>query len=303
MCVGALELMAALPLVRPASVRPGPLQPPPGRGCRSCCPPPDSCCCGGTADYWGRVPEVRFAAAVLMIITAALAALRAFSRREWIVSLRWLVIVDSVLAGALVALRAVPDDAALLLWMAPAAATPCCSRANSGGGAWRGDRPRRLWRLAVWVALASLSLPVLTALGFGPRGVAQPLLALVAAFAVAFAALVSVRRMAIEPERRTMVRRESAVPLAQLGAIGCLLAGPLGLLFSWWGGYALGVLDTIVIAGAGGPRGWTAGRSPIRARPPRSAGSPGSASLHAIWPWWCSMGCWAPSARCAGSNT
>jgi hypothetical protein len=151
---GALELMAALPLVRPASVRPGPLAAA-GPWLPVMLPAAGFVLLWRHADYWGRVPEVRFAAAVLMIITAALAALRAFSRREWIVSLRWLVIVDSVLAGALVALRAVPDDAALLLWMAPAAATPRCSRANSGGGAWRGDRPRRLWRLAVWVALAS----------------------------------------------------------------------------------------------------------------------------------------------------
>jgi len=256
---GALELMAALPLVRPASVRPGPLAAA-GPWLPVMLPAAGFVLLWRHADYWARVPEVRFAAAVLMIITAALAALRAFSRREWTVSLRWLVIVDSVLAGALVALRAVPDDAALLLWMGACGGHSLLLAGElSGGGALRGDRPRRLWRLAVWVALGSLSLPILTTLGFGPRGVAPPLLALVAAFAVAFASLVSVRRMAIEPERRTLVRRESAVPLAQLGALACLVAGPLGLLFSWWGGYEPGVIDTIVSLVPAVLGGWTAG--------------------------------------------
>ena len=256
---GALELMAALPLVRPASVRPGPLAAA-GPWLPVMLPAAGFILLWRHADYWGRVPEVRFVAAALMIITAALAALRAFSRREWVVSLRWLVIVDSVLAGALVALRVVPDDAALLMWMGACGGHSLLLAGElSGGGAWRGDRPRRLWRLAVWMALTSLSLPILTTLGFGPRGVGQPLLALLAAFAVVFATLVSVRRMTIEPERRVMVRRESAVPLAQLGALGCLAAGPLGLLFSWWGGYTPGVFDTLASLVPAILGGWTAG--------------------------------------------
>src|SRR5262245_3255099 len=256
---GALELMAALPLVRPSAVRPGPLAAA-GPWLPVMLPAAGFLLLWRHADYWARVPEVRLAAAVLMIATAALAALRAFSRREWTVSLRWLVIVDSVLGGALVALRVVPDDAALLMWMGACGGHSLLLASElSGGGAWRGERPRRLWRFAVWTALASLSLPILTTLGFGPPGVAQPILALVAAFAVMFAALVSVRRMAVEPERRTIVRRESAIPLAQLGALACLFAGPLALLFSWWGGYAPGVIDTIVSLVPAALGGWTAG--------------------------------------------
>lgn len=256
---GALELMAALPLVRPASVRPGPLAAA-GPWLPVMLPAAGFILLWRHADYWSRVPEVRTAAVVLLVATAALAALRAFSRREWIVSLRWLVIVDCVLAGALVALRVVPDDAVLLMWMGACGGHSLLLAGElSGGGAWRGEQPRRLWRLAVWVALAALSLPILTTLGFGPRGVAQPILALVAAFAVMFAALVSVRRMAIEPERRAIVRRESAVPLAQVGALGCLVAGPLGLLFAWWGGYEPRVVDTIASLVPAAVGGWAAG--------------------------------------------
>ena len=256
---GALELMASLPLLRPASVRPGPLAAA-GPWLPVLLPAAGFILLWRHADYWTRVPEVRTVAVALLLATAVLAALRAFSRREWIVSLRWLVIVDCVLAGALVALRVVPDDAALLMWMGACGGHSLLLAGElSGGGAWRGEQPRRLWRIAVWAALASLSLPILTTLGFGPRGVAQPILALVAAVAVMFAALVSVRRMAIEPERRAIVRREAAVPLAQVGALGSLIAGPLGLLFAWWGGYEPRAIDTLASLVPVAVGGWAAG--------------------------------------------
>jgi hypothetical protein len=266
---GALELMASLPLARPASVRPGPLAAA-GPWLPVMLPAAGFILLWRHAEHWTRVPEVRFAAVILLLATAALAALRAFSRREWMASLRWLVIVDCVLGGALVALRVVPDDAALLLWMGACGGhTLLLAGELSGAGARRGEQPRRLWRLAVWMALASLSLPVVATLAFGPPGAASPLLALVAAIAVVFAALVSVRRMVPLPDRRAIVRREAAVPLAQLGALAVLGAGPFGLLFSWWGGFeprALDALASLVPAAAGG---WAAGlladpRSPVQ---------------------------------------
>lgn len=256
---GALELMAALPLVRPASVRSGPLAAA-GPWLPVILPAAGFILLWRHADYWTPVPEVRLAAVILMLTTALLAALRAFSRREWMTSLRWLVIVDCVLAGALVALRAVSDDASLLLWMGACGGHALLLAGElGGGGARRGEQPRRLWRLAVWIALASLSLPVLTTLGFGPKGTARPLLALVAALAVAFAALVSVRRMVAAPERRAIVRREAAVPLAQVGALATLVAGPLALLFAWWGGYEPRALDAVACLVPAAAGGWAAG--------------------------------------------
>ena len=255
---GALELMASLPLLRPASVRPGPLAAA-GPWLPVLLPAAGFILLWRHADHWGRVPEVRTAAVVLMLATAALASLRAFSRREWKASLCWLVITDCVLAGALVALRVVPDDAAMLLWLGACGGHALLLAGELSGGSHRGEQPARLWRLAVWSALAALSLPILTTLGFGPRGTAQPVLALVAAFAVAVATLVSVRRIVAAEERRAVVRRESAVPLAQLGAIGCLVAGPLALLFSWWGGYEAGPIDTLVSLAPAAGGGWAAG--------------------------------------------
>ncbi len=256
---GALELMASLPLTRPASVRRGPLGAA-GPWLPVLLPAAGFLLLWRHAEHWTRVPEVRGLAVVLMLATAALAALRAFSRREWTSSLRWLVIVDCVLAGSLVALRVVPPDAALLLWMAACGGHALLLAGElSGAGARRADQPRRLWRFAVWLALASLSLPVVVTLAFGSAGVARPPLAALAAVAVAFASLVSVRRLVPAPDRRTLLRRESAVPLSQLGALGVLGAGPLALLFAWWSGFeprALDALAALVPAAAGG---WAAG--------------------------------------------
>lgn len=256
---GALELMASLPLARPASVRPGPLSAA-GPWLPVMLPAAGFLLLWRHADHWTRVPEVRAAAVILMLASAALAALRSFSRKEWTSSLRWLVIADCVLAGALVALRAVPDDIALLLWMSACGGHALLLAGElSGAGSRRGERPRRLWQVAVWVALASLSLPVIATLGFGPARVANPILALVAAIAAAFASLVSVRRMVAAPDRRAVVRRESAVPLAQVGALGVLVAGPSALLFAWWAGFeprALDALASLVPAVVGG---WAAG--------------------------------------------
>jgi len=256
---GALELMASLPLARPAYVRPGPLRAA-GPWLPVMLPGAGFILLWRHADHWTRVPEVRTAAIILMLVSAALAAMRAFSRREWTSSLRWLVIVDCGLAGALVALRVVPDDTALLMWMG------CCgghalllAGELSGAGTRRGEQPRRLWQVAVWISLASISLPIVTTLAVGTAGVASPLFALVAAVAVAFASLVSVRRMVPAPDRRVLLRKESAVPLAQVGALGVLVAGPLALLFAWWGGFdprAIDALASLIPAAVGG---WAAG--------------------------------------------
>jgi hypothetical protein len=256
---GALELMASLPLARPASVRPGPLNDT-GPWVPVLLPGAGFLLLWRHADHWTRVPEVRMVAVAVMLASGALAALRAYSRRDWMSSLRWLVITDCVLAGALVALRVVPDDAALLLWMGAFGGHVLLLAGElSGAGVRRGEQPRRLWRFAVWLSLASLSVPIISTLALGPARDADAMLALFAAVAVAFASLVSVRRLVAAPDRRTILRRESAVPLAQVGVLGVLVSGPLGLLFSWWSGYeprALDALASLIPAVAGG---WSAG--------------------------------------------
>jgi hypothetical protein len=268
---GALELMASLPLARPASVRPGPLSAA-GPWLPVMLPGAGFILLWRHADHWTRVPEVRSAAVVLMLVSAALASLRAFSRREWTSSLRWLVIADCVLAGALVALRVVPDDTALLMWMGGCGGHALLLAGElSGAGSRRGEQPRRLWQVAVWISLASLSLPIIATLGFGAAGAASPLLALTAAVAVTFASLVSVRRMVPAPERRTMPRKESAVPLAQVGALGVLVAGPLALLFSWWGGFDPRPIDALVSLSPAVIGGWAAGLIPNPLSPRQTA--------------------------------
>lgn len=252
---GALELMAALPLARGFSDRPGPLGPA-GPWVPVMLPAAGFFVLWRQAPHWTPIPEVREVALVLLLVTACLAALRAFSRRGWIPCLRWLVVADCALGGVLVALGAVTPESALLLWLGACGAHAQLLAGELGGAAARrGAAPRRLWRIAMATALASLSWPVLLTLAFGPRGASQPILALAATGAVALAAWVSVRRLVATPERRAVVRRESAVPLFQFGAIATLAAGPIGLVIAWWWGFEPRGIDSLValtpaIAGA-----------------------------------------------------
>jgi hypothetical protein len=188
--------------------------------------------------HWTAVPEVRRAALLLLIVTAVLATLRAFGRGRWVASLRWLIVADCVLASMLVALAVVPEEVSLLLWLGA-----CGGRVALLAGELRGMAPRRvaashlLWRLSGWTASIALSWPLLVTLGFGPAGLANPWAAIPTAFAVGLGAWVTIRRMVEAPERRAMVRRESAVSLSRLTAALTLLAGPIALVMAWWAGF------------------------------------------------------------------
>src|SRR5207245_6054117 len=70
------------------------------------------------AERWTSVPAVRQTAIVLLVITAVLAVLRAYARRTWTASLRWLVVADCAFAAELVAGGAIVPAASLLLWVA-----------------------------------------------------------------------------------------------------------------------------------------------------------------------------------------
>ncbi|HEY3216291.1 MAG TPA: hypothetical protein VGK93_07350 [Candidatus Eisenbacteria bacterium] len=234
-----LELLAASPFARPFSDRPGPLHDL-GPWLPVLLPSAGFALLWRHAARWAGVPEMRQVALFLLFLTAVLGALRAFSRKRLVASLRWLVVVDSSLAACLVALNVVPRDASLLLWVGA-----CGGRAMLLAGELRGSAPRRtylshrLWSLSSWLTTASLSWPLLISLGFGRPGVAHLGYAVVAAFVVALSCWVTVRRLVEAPERRTMVRRESAVPFHQLAALLTILVGPAGLVLVWWSGFRL----------------------------------------------------------------
>ena len=57
---------------------------------------------------WTGAPLVREVAGLALALAAALAVLRAYTRRTWTASLRWLAVFDSALAALLVAFAIVP---------------------------------------------------------------------------------------------------------------------------------------------------------------------------------------------------
>jgi hypothetical protein len=232
-----LELLAALPLARPFSDRPGPLLSV-GPWLPVLIPAAGFVVMWRHVAHWTAVPALRRVALALLILTAVLAALRAFSRGRWVASLRWLIVVDCVIAAILVALAVVPAEVSLLLWLGA-----CAGGTALLAGELRGMAPRRvptshlLWRLSGWVSLMALSWPVLVTLGFGPAGISSAAAAIPTAFAAGLAAWVVIRRMVEAPERRAMVRRESAVSLSRVTALLTLAAGPVALVMAWWAGF------------------------------------------------------------------
>jgi hypothetical protein len=259
-----LELLAALPLARPFAERGGPLLKV-GPWLPVMLPSTGFALLWRHVAHWTAVPWVRQSVLLLLVLTAVLATMRAFSRGRWVASLRWLIVADCSLAAALVALSVVPSEVTLFLWLA-----------SSGGhaallaGELRGMAPRRvaatlvLWRLSGWISIICLSWPLLLTLGFGPNGIANPAVAVLTSFAVALLAWVMIRRMSEAPERRAVVRREPAVSLSRLIGAFALLTGPLALVMAWWNGFALlwpqSWLALAPAVGAGALAWWTGTR-------------------------------------------
>ncbi len=233
-----LELMAALPLARPYSDRPGPLL---GMSpwLPVLLPAAGFVVLWRHAEVWSGVPEVRAPVAFLLLLTAALAALRAFGRRQWTAGLRWLAVSDCALAGLLIVIRAVRPEVSLLLWLGA-----CGGRASMlagelhGAAARRGAGLSRLWRTASWVGSAALAWPTLITIGFGRGGGPHGLPLFVAASApVALTAWINVRRVIEAPERRQVMRPDPGLTLSHLSAVLTLVLGPVALLIAWWSGF------------------------------------------------------------------
>lgn len=241
----ALELLAALPLARPYSDLPGPVLSH-GPWLPALLPAAGFLLLWRLGPRWLDVDEVREATAVLLLLTAALAVVRAYGRRRWTAALRWLVVYDGALAGVLLSSRAVPPWIVVVLW-AGAFGTHAFLLAAELAGATprRGAVAAMVWRLTAWVSTTALSWPLLAAAdGLRPP---RDVLALAAGgVTAALAAWVNVARLVEAPERRALARPGSGLALSRV-APAVLLAGvPLALAGAWWVGFAPGPLFTLL---------------------------------------------------------
>jgi hypothetical protein len=240
-----LELLAALPLARPYSDVSGPLL-----SIRPWLPVmlPAS----GFVVLWKHaahgfgVVEVQRIAVPLLLVTALLGALRAFARRNWAASLRWLAVTDSALGALIVAMHAAPHRATFLLWLAA-----CGGHAFLLAGELLGATPRRgiaitrLWRAASWVALAALSLPVVMGAARGQGGALGLVYFVGAALPVVLIAWITVSRMIAAPERRLVVRPDPGMATSQIGALIVLVLAIAALVSAWWEGFEPRGLDAL----------------------------------------------------------
>jgi hypothetical protein len=280
-----LELLAALPLERPYSDRPGPLLAV-GPWLPLLLPAAGFAVLWTHADAWRAVPIVRESGLTLLLVTQVLASLRAFGRRRWVATLRWLALADSAVAGMLIALGTVAPAVTLGLWTAAFG-----GRAALLAGELHGAEPRRraplhrLWRLSGWLTSAALAWPLLVTLLYGRPGLARPWMAPFAAGASLIAAWVSVRRMVEAPERRSVARRESALPLGALVATLTLLASGAFLGWAWWQGFQSPWPQPLVAAApslTGGLLAWWLTRGRTEA-PERKSGAVARAAAHGLF--------------------
>jgi len=232
-----LELVAALPLARRYSDFPGPYKP-----MRPWIPVVLPCAgflvlWSGEA-VWRTIAIVRDIALVLLVFTAVLGALRAFARRGWTASLRWLAVCHTSLALIPLAGRVIETRALLLLWIA-AFGGPAFVLAGelSGASTRRGPLNARLWRTAGWVSTTALSWVALSVFTSGRHGVLPVLGYLGAAIAVVISTWIMVGRLEVAPERRRLMRPSAGLAAGRLAALLVIALGPAGLLRAWWHGF------------------------------------------------------------------
>ncbi len=232
-----LELLAALPLARAFSDLPGPFL-----GMRpwlpALLPAAGFAVLWRHSRHWIDVPEARTVAIVLLMITAVLAVLRAYARRAWTASLRWLVVCDCALAALAVAGREVAPIASLLMWIAT-----CGGHMFLLMGELRGSAPRRgklltwLWRVATWVALAVLAWSAAIGHGSEHLGRWSGVVLTGIAFTTGLAAWLTVGRLVHAEERRKVMRPDPALSLSHIAALAVFVLGPFALMLAWWAGF------------------------------------------------------------------
>jgi hypothetical protein len=188
------------------------------------------------ADAWTSGPLMRELAVVMLTIAAALAVLRAYSRRSWTASLRWLAAFDSALAALLVALDATSAEVAFLLWFAAAGGRLMALAAEvRGASGRRGSQMTLLWRLAGWSASASLSWMLLAHVVFAGGRLRLFEYAALAA-PIYLAAVLSLRRVVEAPDRRALSRTDPSRLLGGAAALLTAAVGPAALALAFGAG-------------------------------------------------------------------
>ena len=231
----ALELLGALPASRPYADLTGPL-PAVGAWLPGVLSAAGFLVLWRHADVWTAAPWLREVAEAALLLAAGLAVLRAYTRRSWTASLRWLVVFDSALAGLLLAFDIMPREVVFLLWFAAAVGRLMSLAAEvRGASGRRGARLASLWRAAAWTAGASLSWPLLQGTAFADERF-QPLPLVLIGAPVYLAARIALHRLVEAPERRAFTRHDPTRVVATIAALASLVLGPVALGLAWWAG-------------------------------------------------------------------
>jgi hypothetical protein len=173
---------------------------------------------------------------ILLVAAALIAVLRAFGRQSWTRALRWLLVTESALAALLALVQTVHVPVAMALWAGACGGIGMWLVSEHRGAALRRD-PRliHLWRLAGWSSTTLLSAPLVIAYLHGVRrnfAMAAGVMAV-----AAMVAWVVVRRPQLVPERRSMARRSTVMPISVVAALVTLGIGPASLAVAWGWGY------------------------------------------------------------------
>lgn len=195
---------------------------------------------------WTVAPLVREIATLALVFGAGVAVLRAYVRRTWSASLRWLAVADCAVAALLVPVADVPPWSALLLWVGAFGGRLVALAGELHGAVIRrGHDVARLWRYATWLASTCLTWPLLVALGFR-GGRIEPIAFALLALPVALATSLALRRPAEAPERRLAPRVDPVRGASLAGAVIVLLTGPAALVTAWWRGFEASFPGAIV---------------------------------------------------------
>ncbi len=243
----ALELLAAAPLARPYPDLTGPLVRS-GPWLPALLPVTGFLVLWRHRALWGDAPFMHEAASFALLAAAWLAVLRAFARRGFTASTRWLSVYDSALAALLLARQIVEPEIVLLLWAAAAGGRFMTLVAESRGAlARRGPVLARLWRVASWSAGACLAWPLVAGVSFagGRFRLFETLLVCLPIFLAAF---LTWQRLVEVPERRAARRLDRLAALSAAAAAGTLILGPLALLAAWWNGFEVPMIAGLLAA-------------------------------------------------------